>query len=112
FALLHRADREQGSSERLRRHRVQEVALILAGIDAAKQPRPHAVFASVAVAGSAPLGTESSRVVETHAELDLAIAQHVRIRRAAGTILLEEIGKDPLAVFARETHLVQRNAPL
>ncbi len=94
---------------------MQEVALILAGVDAAEQSRLRAagaVLDASVVAGRDPLGAEPPRIVETHAELDLAIAQHVGIRCAAGAVLLEKIREHALAVLAREAHLVQRNAQL
>src|SRR5690606_29373886 len=59
-----------------------------------------------------PFGTEPTRMVVTNTKLDLAIAQHVRIGRAAMAILVEEITEDALAILAGETHLVQRNAEL
>ena len=94
---------------------MQEVALVLAGVDASQQSRAcaaGAVLDARVVAGGDPLGAEPPRVVEAHAELDLAIAEHVGVRRAAGAILLEEVREHALAVFAGEAHLVQRNAQL
>ena len=64
------------------------------------------------VAGRYPFGAEPSRIVEAHAELDLAIAQHIGIRCAAGAILLEKIAEDALAILAGEAHLVQADAEL
>src|SRR5262245_57117677 len=53
-ALLHRADWKQCACERLGRHRVQEVALILAGIHPAKQSRARAMLDPLVVARSDP----------------------------------------------------------
>ena len=46
------------------------------------------------------------------AELDLAVAQHVRIGRAAGAILLQEQTEHALAVLGGEIHPVQHDAQL
>ena len=92
---------------------MQEVALILAGIDAAQQTRGRArgaVLDASVVTRRDPLGAEPPRVVEADAELDLAIAQHVGIRRAAGAILLQEVREHALAILAGEAHSVQRDA--
>src|SRR5688500_9289826 len=113
IGLLQRADRKQRARQRLGRHCVQEVALILASVDAAEQPRLRAtVLDASVVAGGNPLGAEPPRIVEAHAKLDLAIAQHVGVRRAARAVLLEKVREHALAVLAREAHLVQRNAQL
>src|SRR6266508_143005 len=50
------------------------------------------------------LGAERERMIEEGIELDLAVAQDIRVRCAAGLIVVQEIGKHALAVFAGEVH--------
>ena len=57
-------------------------------------------------------GAEALRPLERHAELDLAIAQHVGIRRAAGAMLAQELAEHLLAVLPGEARAVQSNAEL
>jgi hypothetical protein len=90
---------------------MQEVALILAGIAGLQEPIL-AVLAGKAgvVARCDAGGAEASRVVEQRAEFDLAIAEHVRIRRSPGSALAQKVRKHPRAVFAGEADAVQRHA--
>ena len=41
-------------------------------------------------------------MVEEGVELDLAVAQHVRIRRAAAFVFPQEVGEHPRAIFGGE----------
>ena len=43
-------------------------------------------------------------MIEKGIELDLAVAQDIGVRRAAGLIVVQEIGKHALAVLAGEVH--------
>jgi hypothetical protein len=52
------------------------------------------------VTGGDALGTDLQCVLEESAELDLRIAQHVRIRGAASLVLAEEVGEHAFLVFA------------
>src|SRR5690606_20558598 len=54
------------------------------------------------VAGRDVLGAEFDGMIEEGPELDLGVAQHVRIGRAPGGVLAQEIGEDPLAVLGGE----------
>ena len=101
------ADRKQRAREHGARHGVQEIRLVLAGIEAAQQP---AILHPRVVAGGEPVGAEAHRVLITDAELDLAIAGDVGIGRAAGRELVEEVLEDAVPVFCRERHGVQRDA--
>jgi hypothetical protein len=56
------------------------------------------------VAGRDHLGAERHRVIEEGLELDLGVAQHVRVRRAAGRVLAQEFGEHAVLVFGREVH--------
>ena len=55
---------------------------------------------------------QSLRVPQAIAELDLAVAQHIGIRRATGTILGKEISEHTVAVLRGEVHRVQLDAEL
>jgi hypothetical protein len=92
---------------------VQEVALVLVGIARLEQLRAVGrVFEARVVAGGEAPRAEPRRVVEAHAELDLAVAEHVRVGRAAGAVLGEEVVEHALAVVLGEAHAVQRDAEL
>ena len=62
------------------------------------------------MAGRDPRRAEPPRVTRHHAELDLAVAEHVGVRRAALAVLVEEVREHVLAILAREVHAVQRHA--
>ncbi len=109
LGLAQAADRKVGSGKLARIERMEEVALVLAAVDAAQQPP--AVGARV-VAGREAFGAEAPRVVERDAELDFTIAKHVRVRRAARPELREEMREHALAVLGREARPVQRDAEL
>jgi hypothetical protein len=55
---------------------------------------------------------EALCVAAHDAELDVAVAEHVGIRRAAAAVLGQEIGEHLLAVLAREVHAMERQAEL
>src|SRR5690606_32671767 len=57
-----------------------------------------------------PAAAEPVRVAAQHTELDLPVAEHVRVRRAAAAALVEEVREDALAILAREAHAMQRQA--
>jgi len=90
--------------------RMQEVALVLVAVDGAQQPA--AVADTRVVTGREALGAEAPGVVEPDAELDLAVAEHVGVRRATRLELGEESREDALPVLGREARLVQRDAEL
>jgi hypothetical protein len=52
------------------------------------------------------------RLVQEGLELDLAVAQHVRVRRAARAVLGEEMFEDPVPVFAGEVARMEGDAEL
>ena len=110
LALAQMADRELAGSELPGVERVQEVALVLVAVDAAQEP-PAVADAGVMTRRVA-LGPETPRVVEADAELDLAVAKHVGIGRAARLQLREEMREHALAVLRGEARAVQRDAEL
>ena len=55
---------------------------------------------------------QAPRLGEADAEFDLAVAQHVRVGRATGGVLAQEVREDPLAVLAGEACPVQGDPEL
>ncbi len=108
--LAEPADREIATGEFRGRDHVQEIALVLARVDTAQQVSAGAD--ARVMAGRKSLGSKAARIVEAQAELDLAVAQHVRIRRAPGAQLREKVREDTLTVFRREADAMQRDAEL
>ena len=49
-------------------------------------------------------------MVEEGLELDLGIAQHVGVGRAAGLVLAQELGEDPVLVVGREVDVLDLDA--
>ena len=95
---------------------VQEVALVLGPVQrleqlelAAAAGRRHLAHARV-VAGGDVLGAQRHGVVQEGLELDLGIAQHVGIGRAAGGILAQELGEDAVLVFGGEIDVFEFHA--
>jgi hypothetical protein len=64
------------------------------------------------MAGGQPLCAEAPRMGQTDAELDLAVAEHVGVRRATSALLGEKIREHLTAILVREIHLVQGDAEL
>ena len=62
--------------------------------------------------GRDALGAHGHGVVEERLELDLGVAEHVRVRRAARAVLGEEAREDALAVLRREVHGLDLDAHL
>ena len=89
---------------------VQEVTLVLVAVYAAQQAAAGA-DAGV-VARRKALRAESPRILEADAELHLAVAEDVGIRRAPGRKLGEEMREHALAVLRLEACAMQRNAEL
>ncbi|MNR17668.1 hypothetical protein D3C85_1343460 [compost metagenome] len=56
------------------------------------------------------VGAQRHRVVQKRLELDLGIAQHVGVGRAAGRVLAQEIGEHAVLVFGGEVHRLHVHA--
>ncbi len=108
--LLQPADGKEAVRELRGIQRMQEVALVLARIEAAQEP-PACGDPGV-VSGREAVGAETARVVEPDPELHLAVAEHVRVRRPPGGELGEERREDALAVLAGEARTMQRDREL
>ena len=102
---------KQRAAELRLRQPVQEVALVLARVQALEQLEAavHLAHAGV-VAGGDLLGAQAHRVVQEGLELDLGVAQHVGVGRAAGAVFAQEFGEHPVLVLGREVHVLQLDA--
>ena len=113
LALQEAAERHQHVDEIGGGDGVQEIALVLGGIDALAQLRHAADGVDARVMARRDVRrAEALRVAAHDAELDLPVAEHVGIRRAALAVLGEEVGEHLLAILAREVDAVQRQAEL
>jgi hypothetical protein len=110
LGLAQVAHREHAVRELPPIQRVQEVTLVLVLVDAPQKPAAGAD--ARVVAGGKQLRAESPRVLAAHAELHLAVAEDIRVRRAPGFQLREEMRKHALAVLGLEACAVQGNAEL
>src|SRR5690606_1519382 len=109
--LAQSTEREARRRQLLLAKQMQEVALVLVAVDRAQQaPRGPVAFDPRVVAGGDRPGAERARGVEEMPELDLAIAKHVRVRRAAGGVLCDEVLEHAVPVFARKIAEVQGDA--
>ncbi len=84
----------------LLRQPVEEIALVLARIHPAQQFDPPGALphAGVVAGGDAP-GAQPPGVVQECLELDLGVAQHVRVGRPSGGVFAQELGKHAFLVF-------------
>ncbi len=111
FPLRHFPERKQHRRELLLRQLVQEVALVFGRVESLEQLDSRAAPAHPrVVTGRDVVGTQRARMVEERAELDLAVAQHVRVRRAAGAVFAQEMREHALAVLAREVDRLELDA--
>jgi hypothetical protein len=95
------------------REPVEEIALVLAGVEALQQDEaPIALFDARVVAGGDALGAERQCMVEERLELDLGVAHHVGVGRAPRAVLREEAREHALTVFGGEVHRLDLDADL
>ena len=87
---------------------VQKVTLVLVVIDTAQQARTGR--GACVVSGGIAVSAEAQRVGETGAELDLAIAEHVGIRRAACSEFRQEMREHAFAVLGGKVRTMECNA--
>ncbi len=114
LALGRVAQGEQHRRELRLREAMQEVALVLGRVDGLQQfdraALPRGPSYARVVAGGDPVGAERARVLEERRELDLAVAQHVGIRRAPRLVLAQEMREHALAVLRREVDRLEVDA--
>ncbi|MNT28585.1 hypothetical protein D3C72_1642810 [compost metagenome] len=90
---------------------MQEVALVLGTVGTAQQqPLMAALGNARVVAGGDPLGAQLAGRIEEVLELHFAVAQHVRVRRAAGGVLGKEVFEHPLPVLVGKIAEMERDA--
>jgi len=104
FGLGEMADGEAGVAELRLREQGEEIRLVLVGIGALEQgeivrPARHALRVMPGGDGRKALGPG---VGAEHAELHLAVAHHVGIRREAAPIAVEQVIHDQPAVIGHE----------
>ena len=105
------ADREHRLAQLRLVEPVQEVALVLERVQALEQLHLAVLLAHPRVmAGGDLLGAQSHRVVQEGLELDLGVAQHVRVGRAAGLVLAQELGEDAVLVLGGEVDVLDLDA--
>ncbi|EDT37445.1 hypothetical protein BamMEX5DRAFT_6774 [Burkholderia ambifaria MEX-5] len=84
---------------------VQEVRLVFRMIERLQQFEATVALAHArVVAGRDHFRVERHRVIEERLELDLGVAQHVGVRRAAGRVFAQEFGEHAVLVLGREVH--------
>ena len=104
------AERELDEVELLLRQGVEDVALVLAGVDRAEEPVRRAPLDPGVVTGRQAIGAEQLRAVDEVAELDVAVALQAGIRRPPGGVLVDEAVDDRLAELGFHIDGVERNA--
>lgn len=118
LGLQQPAHGKEGVAQLLLRELAEEVALVLVGVAAREQPVDDApvgerldLLAAVVARGDV-VGPQLEGFAQEDVELDLAVAQHVGIGRAAPFVLGEHVFHDARAVVGREVNDVQRNVQL
>src|SRR5712692_5860713 len=109
--LLQFPDRENHARELLLVQAVQEIALVLGKIDGLEQLEAPGRFSQPRIVpGGDALRAQRQGVIEEGPELDLGVAQHVRVGSAAGGVFREEGAEDALLVFRGKIHRLQVDA--
>ena len=109
LGLLQIPDREQALTHLGFAQGIEEVALILVGIEAAQQARAAgAVVTAHIVAGGDVGGPQLfGGKLQERLELDLLVAQDVRVRGATRLVLFQEVFEDVVPVFGGEVDGVE-----
>ena len=90
---------------------MQKIALVFAGVQALEQFKSTVSLTHPGVmAGGDVLGTQAHGMVQKCLELDLGIAQHIRVGRAPGLVLAQKLGEHPVFVFGGEVHMFDLDA--
>ena len=108
FGLCHAADRENRLPQLFLMEHIEEITLIFVRVNAAqkvaifvrphKMPRRH--FRRAKLHGK----------IQKCLELDFAIAQHIRVRRAPRAVFFEEVAEHAIPVFAGKIDRIVGNA--
>ena len=110
LALGESRQRHAGRRQLRLRQAVQKIGLVLVAVGRAQQMYLLSIAPERGVmAGGDGLRAKRQRMLLEHAELDLAVAQNVRIRRAPAPVLGQEMREHLLAVFGGEVHHLHRD---
>src|SRR5208283_1572739 len=105
LALAQMPDREERRGELALIEPMQKVGLVLRAIDSLHQLDLIPGCARLRVMPCRdPFGAKRQGMVEKRIELDLAVAEHVRVWRAAAFVFAQEVHEHPLAILAGEVH--------
>ena len=104
--------RKQGRADLRLAQAVEEIALVLVGVKSAQQRGAAGGVAALAdvMAGGDVFGAARDGVVEEGLELDLGVAQHVRVGGASGLVFGEEIAEHAFLVFGGEVDRLDLDA--
>ena len=111
LVLAQLADREAGHREGALAEGVEEVGLVLVGVEAAVQGGAAVDIRDArVVAGGEPVGAERFGLVEEAVELDVGVAVEAGVGRAAAAVLGDERLDDVLEKLALQIQRVVRDA--
>ncbi len=111
LGLLQLADGKQRLGQLLASDGMQEVALVLVGVEALEQfAAAIAVATPHVMASGDEVGTEHQGVIEERLELDFPVAEDVRVRRAPGLVFGEEVLEHVVPVLGSKVGGVQLDA--
>ncbi|CFO27059.1 Uncharacterised protein [Bordetella pertussis] len=115
LGLAQFTQRKQGARQLHLVEAMQEIALVLGVVQGLEQlvARPGRRLDGAhpgIVPGGDMLGAQRHGVVQEGLELDLGVAQHVGIGRAAGRVLAQELGEHPVLVFGGKIDVFELDA--
>ncbi len=111
--LFQLAEREEASAELVLVKQVQEVALVLVGVQTLEQARvPAGAVDAGIVAGGHEFAAQAQRMVQKRLELDFPVAQHIRVGGAAGLEFAQEVVEDLLPVFRAQNWPGEEECPV
>ena len=104
-------DGKQGFPELFLRQARKKVGLIFVAVRSAQQPNAAVILCKPRiVSGRKCRSARPHGKIQKSAELDLAVAQYVRVRRAARPVFRKKIRKHPVAVFLCKIDRIVRDA--
>ena len=92
---------------------MQKITLVLGRVQALEQfvfARGRVPAHACVVAGGDLVGPQAHRMVQERLELDLGIAQDVRVGRAPGLVLPQELREHPVPVLGRKIDVLDLDA--
>lgn len=109
--LLQLAHRKQAAGDLLAAHGVQEVALVLVGVQALEQfAAPVHIAAAHVMAGGDQVGAQHQGIVQERLELDFPVAEDVGVRGTPGLVFGQEVLEHVVPVLGGEVGGVQVDA--